>query len=274
MMRASPPMESSKPSPVSQAAPTASLPLVGHRGLSHFYPENTEAAIDGAIAAGLEGVEVDLRASRDGVPFLLHDPRLSRVAGTKARIDELDAIDVSQTNVTLSPPDPAPLAAPATIPSFEAVYTPRADLIRWYVEIKYGAVCVDEVSRIWRERPPLSGSACMSFDRSLCQRARSALSPEILVARIHQETAHGGPLKAPLIEETTADGLDAIALWHRHLTPGWVERAHDVGLKVFAWTVNESTAVENALATGVDVLITDGPVSLLAAFGKAAPTRS
>ena len=72
-----------------RAAPTASGALVGHRGLSHYYPENTEASVDGAIAAGLYGVEVDLRASRDGVPFLVHDVRLQRVAGLNARVDEL-----------------------------------------------------------------------------------------------------------------------------------------------------------------------------------------
>lgn len=269
-----PTMETSTPRSASKAAPTANVPLVGHRGLSHFYPENTAAAVDGAIVAGLEGVEIDLRASRDGVPFLLHDPRLRRIAERNARIDELDAIDVSRTRVTFSPPNPAPQARAATIPSFEAVYTPRADAIRWYVEIKYGTVCVDEVARIWRERPPLSGSACMSFDRSLCRRARSALSPEILVARIHQETPHGGPLQTPLIEEAKADGLDAIALWHLHLTPSWVQRAHDAGLTVIAWTVNEPSEIEDAVAARVDVLITDGPAPVLTAFGKSAPVRS
>ena len=69
-----------------QPAPTASGPLVGHRGLSHYYPENTRASIDGAITAGLYGVEVDLRSSRDGVPFLVHDVRLKRIAGDPRRV--------------------------------------------------------------------------------------------------------------------------------------------------------------------------------------------
>jgi len=254
-----------------QAAPTASGALVGHRGLSHYYPENTEASVDGAIAAGLYGVEVDLRASRDGVPFLVHDVRLQRAAGLKARVDELDAIALAQRTVTLTPPEPRSLAAPPRIVSFEAAYAPRADALRWYAEIKFDPRCVDEVARIWREHPPLPGSACMSFDRALCRRARAALPPEVLVARIHQESVEGGPLLDPIIEQTRADHLDAVALWHRHIDPPWVREAHEAGLQVFAWTVNDHESVDAALRANVDVLITDGPSPLLARFGKTPP---
>lgn len=257
-----------------QPAPTASGPLVGHRGLSHYYPENTRASIDGAITAGLYGVEVDLRSSRDGVPFLVHDVRLKRIAGDPRRVDELDAIDLSTIAMNYQAEEPLGLPTPPFVTSFEAAYTPRADALRWFAEIKFDPRCVDEVARIWREHPPLAGSACMSFDRALCRRARAALPSTVLVARIHQESFEGGPLQEAIIEQVVADRLDAIALWHRHVDPAWVKMAHDAGLQVFAWTVNERESVDAMLRAKVDIIMSDGPAEILSCFGRTPPSDS
>jgi glycerophosphoryl diester phosphodiesterase len=46
------------------------------------YPENTLAAVRTALQAGVDGVEVDVRATEDGVLVLSHDGDLGRVLGT------------------------------------------------------------------------------------------------------------------------------------------------------------------------------------------------
>jgi hypothetical protein len=48
------------------------------------YPENTLAAVRTALQAGVDGVEVDVRATEDGVLVLAHDGDLGRVLGTGA----------------------------------------------------------------------------------------------------------------------------------------------------------------------------------------------
>ncbi len=50
--------------------PTA---IVAHRGFWHTAPENSLAAISGAIFAGYEIAEIDIQSSKDGILFLLHD---------------------------------------------------------------------------------------------------------------------------------------------------------------------------------------------------------
>lgn len=53
---------------------------VAHRGAAADWPENTLLALDAAVAAGVRWVEVDVQLCADGVPVLLHDADLQRVA--------------------------------------------------------------------------------------------------------------------------------------------------------------------------------------------------
>jgi glycerophosphoryl diester phosphodiesterase len=75
--------------------------LVAHRGYSEHWPENTLPALEAAVAAGARWVEVDVQLCADGVPVLLHDADLERVAGQAASVfglttDALKAIPVGE----------------------------------------------------------------------------------------------------------------------------------------------------------------------------------
>lgn len=65
------------------------IKLAGHRGLPAQYPENSLIGIQAAIDGGAEGIECDVQLSRDGTPFILHDPDLARVAGLDLSISSL-----------------------------------------------------------------------------------------------------------------------------------------------------------------------------------------
>ncbi len=58
-----------------------SIPVTAHRGLARVYPENTRAAVLGALLAGLDKVEIDVQLSSDRVPVVYHDASLERVSG-------------------------------------------------------------------------------------------------------------------------------------------------------------------------------------------------
>ena len=70
-------------------AETGGVLAIAHRGHSSALPENTLAAFDQALAAGVDLIEVDLRLSRDGVAVCFHDADLARMAGRPALIAEL-----------------------------------------------------------------------------------------------------------------------------------------------------------------------------------------
>ncbi len=66
--------------------------VFAHRGLHNRHvSENTLAAFGRAVEAGADGIEFDLRVSRDGIPVAIHDENLHRVAGDSRRVRDLTA---------------------------------------------------------------------------------------------------------------------------------------------------------------------------------------
>ena len=57
--------------------------LLGHRGFSGNYPENTMLAFQKAIEAGADGVELDVQFSKDGKLVVIHDETLDRTTTGK-----------------------------------------------------------------------------------------------------------------------------------------------------------------------------------------------
>src|SRR5665811_1846970 len=73
---------------------------LAHRGDWRVAPENSLEAMRAALAIpGCDGLEFDVRTSRDGQPVLLHDPTLERVQGDAVAVDTLDAIEIARHQV-------------------------------------------------------------------------------------------------------------------------------------------------------------------------------
>jgi len=88
-----------------------------HRGVAQAAPENTLGAFKAAAALGLEGIELDVRLSRDGVPVVVHDPNLTRLTcghpsmHSNARVEDLDwealsRVEIPYANHTLNEEPP------------------------------------------------------------------------------------------------------------------------------------------------------------------------
>ena len=72
--------------------------IISHRGEhdNRTVMENTLLAFDIARAAGVWGVECDIRWTRDLVPVIFHDPSAERVFGKNLSIDSLDFAELRQ----------------------------------------------------------------------------------------------------------------------------------------------------------------------------------
>lgn len=74
---------------------------LAHRGDWRRAPENTLAALLAALAVpGCDGLEFDVRTSRDGVPILLHDETLARVQGRPERPGDMTASQLGAAGVS------------------------------------------------------------------------------------------------------------------------------------------------------------------------------
>ncbi|MBF8289618.1 MAG: putative glycerophosphoryl diester phosphodiesterase [Chloroflexi bacterium] len=216
---------------------------LAHRGDWRVAPENTLAAMRAALAIdACDGLEFDVRGSREGVPILLHDDTLDRVQGRPERAEALSVAELAAGGI---PTLADVLAAAGPDPFLD-------------VELKGEVV------------PAVIG---------VLEAARGAALPRTVVSSFEPETLAWLGLRRPawarwfntedLTPETVAVARD---IGCRGLSVDWraidgpgIARAHAAGLTVAAWTVRRrSTAARlermGVVALCVEAAALDGPV--------------
>lgn len=77
------------------ARPETTIVEIAHRGYQAVFPENTLVAIAGAFAAGADGVEVDVRLTRDGEPVVIHDSTVDRTTDGRGAVSDLTLAQIT-----------------------------------------------------------------------------------------------------------------------------------------------------------------------------------
>ena len=72
------------------------LEIVVHRGANKLAPENTMASTQKCIDLGVEYVEIDVRESKDGVLYILHDKTLDRTTNGSGPISEMHSTQIDR----------------------------------------------------------------------------------------------------------------------------------------------------------------------------------
>lgn len=168
--------------------------LVAHRGHAALCPENTLEALDSAVAAGARWIEIDVQLCAGGVPVLLHDADLQRVAGRPESVFDLDPAALA--GISVGEPDRfGRRFASARVPTLAtfAAWLARRPGVSAFVEFKlqsiahFGRDVVLEACR--RALEPVTGRwAPVSFDRDILVMARAAGLEELgWVVRGHDE---------------------------------------------------------------------------------------
>ena len=200
--------------------------VIAHRGASAYAPEHTFAAYDLALEQGAQALELDVRCAARGELVVRHDPLR-----------------------TLRPGDPAPL-------TLDAVLGRYAGRTRWLVELKDPLPAWEDLAVDALERHGVADDATVqSFDTRAVRRLAAA---------------HDGLAVAPLVwrrfarsrarrHDALASYARALHVWHGAVDAPLVLAAHDRGLTVSAWTVNDAAELDRLTALGVDGLITDVP---------------
>jgi len=118
-----------------------------HRGEHHRHPENSLPAIQAAIDAGMDYVELDIRTTSDGKLILMHDATVNRMTNGKGKVAEMtfDAIRALDLGVRFPSQFPG-----LQVPTFEeALALAKKGGIGIYVHTKQAAPqeLVDEIDR-------------------------------------------------------------------------------------------------------------------------------
>ncbi|HXG71723.1 MAG TPA: glycerophosphodiester phosphodiesterase [Gemmatimonadaceae bacterium] len=213
---------------------------ISHRGAHDSLPENSIAAFNRAIALGAAAIELDVHATRDGVLVVHHDAVLKPAAGRAEparRIADLAGADLDDYLL-------ADGRRPPTLNEALAEIGTRAFV---YVEIKAESI-EPLVVRALRESACLA--AIHSFDHRIAQRVKQ-LMPAMRTGVLQ--------VARPLDPVAAALAAGADDLWQHtdYIDEELVVRAHDAGLSVIAWTVNDPARWEELGDIGVDGICTD-----------------
>ena len=223
--------------------------IEAHRGLHAEARENTVEAFAAAVAAGVDGVELDVRWSGDRHLVIHHDAEVEGaiVAATAAAdlpgyvptlAQALDALTGVCVNIEIKNIRDAS----------EPTYDESGQLARDVIDLL--------AARGWRDDCVIS-----SFDLATCEQVH-ALAPELEVGWLIWSQSFDEAL-----EGATRAGLAAVNVNFRHLPDGGIAEAHSRGLKVNVWTVNDPATMTRLFEAGVDTVITDDPVAALALRG-------
>lgn len=259
----------------------SSTPLIlGHRGASALAPENTLAAFARAIADGADGIEFDVRLSRDGIPVVIHDDTLKRTGLMDRLVSDLTAAELQQVDVgswfaRRSPQSPNSFSG-ESLPQLSQVFDLFSQLAGvLYVEMKCetqeGPALAAQVVRLIREYELSDRVVVESFDLPSIQAVKQADSGIRTAALFEPKLSH--PIstlrRLKMVDRALEIQADEIALHYTLAAGAVVESARKRGLEVVVWTVDEPSWIARAKSLGVKALISNNPGRMLLARSSA-----
>ncbi|TIC86665.1 glycerophosphodiester phosphodiesterase [Nocardioides sp. GY 10127] len=221
--------------------------------------ENTRTAFAHAVALGYDYLETDVHATRDGVLLAFHDDRLDRVTDRRGRIADLTAAEARRARVGGREP----------VPTFDELLEafPHA---RFNVDLKSAAAVrplAETIAAHGAWERVLVGSfgpgRLAAFRRATHGRVATSASPPEVAAFVAPRTPGSvlrrlarsvRALQVPVAQRVPSDPRGVVV---PVVTPRLVDRAHDVGVHVHVWTVDDPAEMRRLLDLGVDGLITD-----------------
>jgi glycerophosphoryl diester phosphodiesterase len=247
--------------------------IIGHRGASAVAPENTMAAFRKAIEAGADGIEFDVRLSRDGVPVVIHDETLYRTAQRSEYVSNLSAEELELVNVGkwfATQRHTTDDYSNEILPSLRQLldYFSSGDSLL-YLELKCRpketAKVVSVTCDVLNGHSGAERVIVECFDLKVIAQLKR-LAPHLRTAALYQPgVAHSQFWSSAnrIVDKAKSVDADEIALHYKLADDRTIEAAHRAGLKVVIWTVDDPAWVARARKLGVHALITNDPASMI-----------
>lgn len=233
--------------------------ILGHRGASADFPENTMEAFSGAMAQRADGVELDVMRCATGELVVCHDEWLDRLAGLHWEVLTTPWWKLRQADVGTSLGFP-----PARLPLLHDVLDALGEKAFINVELKCETVedhgLSVAVGQLLADRG-FSERVFVSSFNALCLMRLATAFPSLRRGYLIDPDKAWAPQAwgwLPLAARTSV---------HPHfsqVTAERVNRWHAQGWEVAVWTVDEADEARRLRALGVDWLITNRPGALRA----------
>jgi glycerophosphoryl diester phosphodiesterase len=231
-------------------------PVIGHRGASGDFPENTLLAFRKAIEAGADALEFDVRLAGDGVPVVMHDPTVDRTTDGQGLVNGYSLVQLRKLDAGRG----------ERIPTLDEAFE-VAGSVPVILEIKETAVaagvrkCID--SHAMRKNVLVGSfihSALAPFPRDTYAVSASRRVATAFFAASRLGLVFPGGFKGFCLPE-----------YHRSLRVldrRFFETAKKAGKPVHVWTVNKLENARELWDLGATGMISNFPELMLGELGR------
>jgi len=237
--------------------------VIGHRGASRNYPENTLLSLQKAVQAGAHALEFDVRCSRDGIPVVIHDAAVERTTDGSGQVAESTIRELRRLNAGNG----------ERIPMLAEVLDTFREL-PLLIDVKDGGASIpiiDVLAEHGAKRRVVVGA----FEHAVLGRFREA---SIRTAASRRETATwwaASRIGAP----PPRSAFSAFSVPERSgrihvVDQRFLRRARRRGIPVHVWTVDDGESAARLWSWGVTGIITNCPSELVGILERTEQERT
>lgn len=250
--------------PVADAATSADVLDIAHRGASAYAPENTLAAFEKAAALDATVAETDVQRTADGELIVMHDTNLVRTTDAEEVFPGRDSYAIADfTMAELDRLDAGswfdPAFAGEPVPTLRETLDLLRDLhVGLLLEVKspelYPGIEQDIADELTADpywlAPAPNRLVIQSFDWESMRRSQELLPsvPHGLLGRVDEADL-----------ATYAEWADQVNPSYTTVDAAYIQAVHDAGMVVNVYTVNDADAMRAQIAAGVDGIISNYP---------------
>ncbi|WP_280263092.1 glycerophosphodiester phosphodiesterase [Nocardia wallacei] len=236
--------------------------VVAHRGASGTRPEHTLAAFELALQEGADGVECDVRLTRDGHLVCVHDRTVDRTSSGTGLVSELSLDELRELDFGA---DDAPAGVVTLGELISLVLDWRSRPTKLFIEtkhpVRYGALVeakvLAELQRFGIATPASadhSRAVVMSFAATAVWRIRRS-APLLPTVLLGESSRYLGGSAATTVGATAVG--PSVKTLREH--PDLVDKAAAAGRATYCWTVDAAEDVKLCADLGVSWIATNHP---------------
>ena len=202
---------------------------IAHRGASFYEPENTLRAFKRAMEMGCDGIELDVRKSKDGKIVVIHDETVDRTTNGKGRVSEMTLEELKKLDAGKG----------EKIPLLEEVLQ-QVNSPLYFVEVKEGGY-ESEIVNLVRNLGKIDEVVFVSSNQESLKRIGESGG------------RHLGLILTSLVKAKFEYILPHFSLVNR------ITVSQFKGSKIIPWVINDIESLERMIGLGVDGIVTDKP---------------
>ena len=255
--------------------------IIAHRGASARAPENTLAAFARAMEQGADGIELDVRLSRDGVPVVIHDANLRRVGRRKAKVADLNSgqltgIDVGSWFNRANPQRACPEYTTERLPTLSDVFrlltqAAGSELVV-YVELKTGRQAdlnqelANRVVNVIRRHRMNRRAVVISFNLKTVAKVKEN-DASIRTGALFGPKQRATKSARQMFAAALRCHADQILLHKTIFTRKMIDLALARNLVPVVWTVDDPQWIARAWGKGIHAFMTNDPALVRRSLG-------